>query len=507
MGLDYHASQVPSLWTGLILVFMCGILVRKVAGVLYTLYYHPLAKFPGPRFAAISNIPFCYWFLSGRQPFTILSLHEKYGPVVRVAPNELSFNSAQSWKDIYASRPKHRPFIKSAFYDGGSFADRGVHSIVSERNVDKHSQMRYYLSHAFSERSLAEQEDLINETIDKFVSILASRGSRSMGYDISKGYEMATFDIIGALAFGESFGGVESDKPHIWISVTLGALMQGALVEVFKRFMTLGKVLAFLLQSHIKKLVQDTATNEQMAIDLVNRRIKREDARHDFMTRILERRDPKEVSDLQLAAHASDFVLAGSETTATALGTTTYYLLKTPAVMKMLSEEIRGAFQKYEDITDRSTQRLPYLRAVILEGMRMYPPLPFPLPRVVPEGGDTVDGHFLPSGTIVSTNPLAASLDARNFKDPLVFKPERWLGENSEDATEASQPFSLGPRGCLGRSLGWLELRTILCKILWTYDLEMVDESLQWHRDSQMHTLWRKPELRVKVKNRGVEMF
>lgn len=132
-----------------------------------------------------------------------------------MAPNELSFNSAQSWKDIYASRPKHRPFIKSAFYDGGSFAERGVHSIVSERNVDKHAQMRYYLSYAFSDRSLAEQEDLINETINKFVSILGSRGSRSTGYDISKGYEMATFDIIGALAFGESFGGVESGiYPH-----------------------------------------------------------------------------------------------------------------------------------------------------------------------------------------------------------------------------------------------------------------------------------------------------
>lgn len=122
------------------------------------------------------------------------------------------------------------------------------------------------------------------------------------------------------------------------------------------------------------------------------------------MTRILERRDPKEVSDLQLAAHASDFVLAGSETTATALSTVTYYLLKTPPIMKMLSEEIRGAFQKYEDITDRSTQRLPYLRAVILEGMRMYPPLPFPLPRVVPEGGDTVDGHHLPGGVRPSSN-------------------------------------------------------------------------------------------------------
>jgi cytochrome P450 len=100
--------------------------------------------------------------------------------------------------------------VKSPFYDGGSFADRGVHSIVSERNVEKHARMRYYLSHAFSEKSLAEQEDLISETCDKFVSLLAPRGSGIKGYDISKGYEMVTFDIIGHLAFGESFGGVES---------------------------------------------------------------------------------------------------------------------------------------------------------------------------------------------------------------------------------------------------------------------------------------------------------
>ena len=53
--------------------------------------------------------------------------------------------------------------------------------------------------------------------------------------------------------------------------------------------------------------------------------------------------------------------------------------------------------------------------------------------------------------TVVSTNPIAASLSSANFESPLDFRPERWLGENSNDILEASQPFSLGPRGCLGR--------------------------------------------------------
>jgi cytochrome P450 len=129
--------------------------------------------------------------------------------VVRTSPNELSFNSAQSWKDIYGFRQGHKTFIKSDFYDGGSFAGRGVHSIVSERDVDVHGQMRKYLSHAFSDRSLLEQEDMITGTINKFVDLAGERVQCKGGWDIGKAYEMLTFDIIGDLAFGERFGGLE----------------------------------------------------------------------------------------------------------------------------------------------------------------------------------------------------------------------------------------------------------------------------------------------------------
>lgn len=129
------------------------------------------------------------------------------GRIVRTAPNELSFNSAVAWKDIYASRPGHQTFIKSEFYDGGSFASRGVHSIVSERDCHLHGDMRRYLSQAFSDRALGEQEDLICESINRFIELLPTRGDR---YDIGKAYEMLTFDIIGDLAFGETFGAIES---------------------------------------------------------------------------------------------------------------------------------------------------------------------------------------------------------------------------------------------------------------------------------------------------------
>ena len=116
------------------------------------------------------------------------------------------------------------------------------------------------------------------------------------------------------------------------------------------------------------------------------------------MTRILQNRDPRKTNDIQLAAHASDFVLAGSETTATALSCITYYLLKEPRVMTKLQKEIRGSFKNSKDIDAASTTQLEYLNATIREGLRIYPPLPFPLPREVPNGGAVVESHYIPAG-------------------------------------------------------------------------------------------------------------
>jgi len=81
----------------------------------------------------------------------------------------------------------------------------------------------------------------------------------------------------------------------------------------------------------------------------------------------------------------------------------------------------------------------------------------------------------------------------------LTFRPERWIGKNEKDLLEAAQPFSLGARGCLGRNLAWMELNTILAKLIFTYDMELLNTDLDWNRDSRMVTLWKKPELRCRV--------
>lgn len=112
-------------------------------------------------------------------------------------------------------------------------------------------------------------------------------------------------------------------------------------------------------------------------------------------------------------------------------------------------EEIRGAFNSYDEIDGISTDRLPYLKACLEEMMRLYPAVPFGLPRLSP--GETVDGVYIPEGVEVFTSSFAATHSEENFHNAYEFKPERWIDPECTDKKQASQPFSLGSRVCLGR--------------------------------------------------------
>lgn len=232
------------------------------------------------------------------------------------------------------------------------------------------------------------------------------------------------------------------------------------------------------------------------------RRINEKTDRKDFMSYLLHDRlhtDGTHVSDIQLAAHASDLVIAGSETTATTLAVCIHYLLANPSILQALTDEIIAKFDKEEDIRGTSTRGLKYLRAVCLEALRVFAPLPLGLPRVVPQGGALVDGYPVPEGFIVSTNPYAASLSPTNFSNPQEFIPERWLGKNEKDVLDATRPFSLGNRSCLGCNLAWLKMNVALSRLVWRYKIERVGPEVDWEAGSQMQLLWKKPELMVRL--------
>ena len=199
----------------------------------------------------------------------------------------------------------------------------------------------------------------------------------------------------------------------------------------------------------------------------------------------------------QLAAHANALIIAGSETTGTLLSGLFYYTLSNPQVYYTLKSEIRSAFTSVNQITSKAATDLKYTTAVINEAFRIYPPIPIGMPRVA-STDQWVSGHHVPAGTTVSVHMWSVTHNPANFTNPCTFSPERWLGGNSTDNLEASQPFLLGTRGCMGRNLAWIELRILITKLIWLFDFELVPGQSGWEGSNKCFILWEKPDLWVR---------
>jgi cytochrome P450 len=197
---------------------------------------------------------------------------------------------------------------------------------------------------------------------------------------------------------------------------------------------------------------------------------------HDFLYYILRQNQKGGVSQDEIILNSALFIVAGSETTASLLSGLLMHVLRTPDAYKKLTDEIRTSFPTAEKMDFLQLQELPYMNACIDEALRIFPPVPTGLTRTVPKEGDSVAGEWLPGGVTVSCHSWAATHSPNNFVRPDDFIPERWLDEAyASDKRDASQPFSLGPRGCIGRHLSYLELRLILGSLLWHYDIERSD--------------------------------
>lgn len=248
-----------------------------------------------------------------------------------------------------------------------------------------------------------------------------------------------------------------------------------------------------------KALAEDYRKHKSLAAEKAKRRMALGDmGRIDFVGHLI---DSGKISEGSLLANADTLIAAGSETTATSLTGLTWFLLKNPDCLAKLTEEVRSSFGSLEEITGDSAAKLPFLHGCIEESLRLFPPAPFNLPRDSP--GAVIDGQYIPEGTVCCGEIYSMHTDPRYWKDPEAFRPERWIGKGLGDDKRAWQPFSSGPRACLGINLAYLEIRIALAKLLWTFDLELVSKTKDWIADCGNYMLWRKADLMVKFHPRA----
>ncbi|KAF2814331.1 cytochrome P450 [Mytilinidion resinicola] len=190
-------------------------------------------------------------------------------------------------------------------------------------------------------------------------------------------------------------------------------------------------------------------------------------------------------------------LVAGSDTTGTSLAVILYYVYRDPRILAKLRAELAAAgYDGSSPLTYRDGVRLPYLDAVVQEGLRIHPPIGLTLERVVPAGGWQMPdgGPLLPSGTKVGMNAWVSNRDESVFgpEDVDGFVPERWMKRAGETEKEGGEriarmkklmlTFGYGSRVCTGKSVALLELVKVVGTFVGRYDVEFL--SSEWKTEN-----------------------
>ncbi|TQN68726.1 Cytochrome P450 monooxygenase FUM2 [Colletotrichum shisoi] len=474
---------------------------------IYRIWFHPLSKHPGPLLCKLTSTIWAYHFTKGTILQWEAKQHKKYGQTVRLGPNRLSFIDPRAWKDIYGHKfGQSKPNVKNL--------DRAAKNLPSGRlpmalepTTAGHSAQRKLFNPAFGERAWKDQERLVHKYIEQLMSRvsgeIAASPSGDAVVDIATLWNFMTFDVMGDLTFGEGLGQLETGIESSWVPavfVMYKLLNKRSVIKAYP----LGGFLFDLFAP--RGYLQDSGKHMQHCRDLVAKRLEKgNDGRPDIFGHVLKQTG-ESMSRTLMDANANMLMVAGTETTATTLTTTTHLLLRNPDKMQKLIREIRAVPDRAK-LNSQTVQRMKYLNAVLEEALRFYPSGQVGLgtQREIAPGGNQICDDFLAEGTEVAVAAWTMSNSSLHWKDPAAFVPERWLLEETDfsayheyDNRVAWLAFGTGPRTCIGKNIAMHEIRGVLARFLYDFDLALTPETVDWLH-VKTHSIWAKPKLMARV--------
>ncbi|GBE86838.1 Benzoate 4-monooxygenase [Sparassis crispa] len=322
-----------------------------------------------------------------------------------------------------------------------------------------------------------------------------------------------TFDVIGELAFGSPFGMLLRGQDTVRIAkspaagiasyaLTDSAAKQPAaqyeveeiaaieLITARTETNAVPAVLPVYMREFMRRMPQFRRSTKSlgqiigMAADVVSRRLAAarqegndEKIFDDMFGKLLNGRDENgnPMTPQELTTETITLLIAGSDTTSNSLSAMIFYIARDQKVQKKLQAELDAAASA--DTTSilpfDDAKSLPYLEAVINEGLRLFSPVGLGLGRVVPESGITVLGQTFLAGTEISV-PLYSvhHLEKAWGADVEEYRPERWLNDEKRgEMMKAFNPFSFGPRACIGRNVAMLEMTLVIAAVFRRYDI------------------------------------
>ncbi|KAH8787823.1 cytochrome P450 [Diaporthe sp. PMI_573] len=496
--MEYTLSHGIALGASLLLFYFCH-------------QWSQLRKIPGPFLASLTNIPRTYWVWKRHAHETHISLHRKYGKLVRIGPNMVSVSNALEVDQIYKTRD---PLIKSDFYPVILPMSKGklLPGLFATKDESLHRMLKKPIAGVYSMSNLASFEPLVDSTIKTFLGELRTRFvDPRKSCDWGTWLQYFAFDVVGEITFSTRLGFLESDTD-----------VEGIMNEIWKWFEYVAVVgqIPWVDRLWVKNPFLSRLRPAKWS-PMVRFAVKRQEERQeqiaagkggyddrDFLSRFLDamRKDPS-IPPWALTAWTSSNVLAGSDTTAIFLRTMFKNLIDHPESLGNLRRELDDAAadgRLSEIVTWKESRRLPYLEACFKETGRIHPPFGLQLERIVPSGGMELSGQHIPAGTTVGMNAWAVHRDVDVFgADADCWRPERWL--DCDELTRSRMErglltFGAGHRSCLGKHISYLEIYKLVPTILQKFDIELVNPKSPWKVQNRWFVV--QTEFEVWLRNR-----
>nr|XP_036581321.1 cytochrome P450 [Colletotrichum truncatum]KAF6789589.1 cytochrome P450 [Colletotrichum truncatum] len=419
-----------------------------------------------------------------------------YGPLVRTGPGYVVTHDPEVVRKVMGARSTYgkHPWWK------GARSHPTEDSILSTLDIKKHDDIKAKTSNGYNGRDKINVNDKVDEQVERLVKLIRRRflstPETHRVADFTDLMRYFTLDVTTHLSYGKHFGFLDNGEDLYAFSKTMDtyvmAMTLGVDVPFFRNLMH-SKLISFFLPKDTDKsgagkimgfvrplvLLPDADKFFFWKLELIIGSIAQEIVQKRF------EKDQKDEVDMlgsfmrhgltQAQCEAETFVqiAAGSDTTGSLLATTMLYIISTPRVYHRLKDEIRAAVNGNivsHPITQEQAKKLPYLQAVILEGFRMRPPVPYGAFMSIPPQGDTIHGMYLPGGTGVGFNIVAMMHSTETFgMDVELFRPERFLECGEEKRRDmlkmVDMAFGTGRLLCAGKQVALLELNKIFFEV------------------------------------------
>ncbi|KAI8964797.1 putative cytochrome P450 [Daldinia sp. FL1419] len=461
---------------GQLLLLAIGV---AILGYTITILSNPLAKIPGPWYTLWTEIVLKHKVITGQRPQWVHSLHDKYGTVVRISPQEVSIQDPNAVQEIYRIKNE---FLKSKFYS--DFLP-GYQNIFSTVDVNFHRRHRRLLASEMSESGLVQHRPTVENKVRMAIEGMAEEMKRRGATDVHRWSLAMATDIIGELSFGSSFRMLETQEENQYIRDLKLLGFAGGLRSTFP---TLTKITKYIKLPVFSMGIEVQHRMRSYATQSLGRHYKSveeqgRNAKPTLLSKLykasVDNSDTLPFEELRDDAQA--YIAAGSDTTTNTLTYLIYTLCKYPDIKEKLVAELKTL---PDGFTDPDLKKLPYLDNVVQETLRLYSAAPSGLPRVVPQGGATLAGHYIPGGYVVSSQAYSMHRNPAVYPDPLKFDPSRW--ENPTKAMkDAFVPFGGGSRICIGLHLAKMELRLATARFFARFPNSTVS-SLEGFTDEDM---------------------